>query len=81
MLKGRWFDPASGAGEDWFFVEPGGVSREITFGRAHLMYPPSHKFPQGHKGLRCQVRGVVVIGGGGSVGVPGCEHHVSGSNT
>ena len=76
VLDGLWFNPASGAGEVRFFVEPGGVGRKITFSGAHLIEPRHHELPKAPERLRFQAGRLIVTEGGGCVFVPIVGHHV-----
>ena len=64
MLEGLQFECTTRAGGVGGLVEPGRVGREVAFSRAHLVNPPCVKFPQAHKGMGGQVRGVTVVGEG-----------------
>jgi len=54
-LRAQW------AGLVGIRIAPRGVSREITFPRAHLVYPAGNKLAQAHEGMGacCGWKGVV----------------------
>jgi len=51
MFEGLWGLGAQQAGRVGIRIVPRGVSREVTFPRVHLVYPPCDKLTQTHKGM------------------------------
>jgi len=51
MFEGLWGLGAQRAGRVGIRIVPRGVSREVTFPRAHLVYSPCDKLTQTHKGM------------------------------
>ena len=51
MCEGLWGFRAQREGRVSIKIVPRGVSREVTFPRAHLVYPPCDKLTQTHQGM------------------------------
>ena len=51
MFEGLWGLGAQRAGRVGIRILPRGVSLEVTFPRAHLVYPPWGELTQTHKGI------------------------------
>ena len=50
---------------------------EVALGSAHMVNSPGHKLPKAHKYMWGKVGGVFVVCGGGGVGGPLPDQHVS----
>ena len=56
------------------------MCHEAAFGSTHLVNSPGHKFPKAHEGVWGKAGLVFVAGGGGGVGGPVFDQHVSRPN-
>jgi len=69
MFEGQRGLRAQRAGRVGIRIAPLGVSREVAFPRAHLVYPSCNQFAQAHKGVGTR-RGRIRIVQGGRGGRP-----------
>jgi len=59
------------------FVVSGGVDGEVAFCRSHLVDSSCHKLSETQEGVWRERGGISVVWGGGGVGGPVLEEHVS----
>ena len=71
------FGSASGAGCVGVFVEPSGMSCQVTLCRSYLVDTSSHKLPLAHEGGRGEAGKVLVVWRSVCVGGPVLEEDVS----
>jgi len=61
VVKGLWFQAATGEGPVGVKQPPGRVGGQVAFPGSHLVDSSGHKLTQAHEGLRVQSGGVEVV--------------------